>query len=208
MEVRFFLPYYEPADLSFKADDKYYSDGEYEKAVADEERRTRRAVIDRMTGAAESVGGLIVTEYDPTRSMRHSNMTTAEDVVRYAVCDGVLYGSDGSSETPDGVFNHISRQDRCVYMLEFGEDVCDDEFMREIKMWTADHNKLSKYAEVAGDEWILQHEPKRDVYFRFKNSVGQNVSSALRGCRIMDIADRKSLIVLSERVAMVDNVVE
>lgn len=207
MEVRFHIPYYEPTELSFKADKDYFKDGEYVRAMVSEERRTRDAVMRSMTGVRESVGGMIITEYDPNRSMRHSGMKVADDVVRYAVCDGRVYGPDGRDETSDGIFDNFSRQEPCVYMFEFGEEVCDDEFMREIKVWSRDHHKLAKYAQRAGEEWVFQHEPLRDIFAKFRNLSGKEVTVSFRDCRIMDVADRQSLIVLVDRVSIVDNMI-
>ncbi len=57
-------------------------------------------------------------------------------------------------------------------------DKSEEEFETEIKMWNKAHNEINEYKSY-GEDWVLQHEPKRNIRIQFKNNADKDIFAEL-----------------------------
>ena len=208
MKLDLYLQYYDYNDGQFDVDDDYYkSDNDYINAVSSEYKKNKDVIFNTILDAKEGRGGLVVGNDGQTYRFG-SDHAQNEDKVAYSPCSGTLYNENGEDETVDGLITHFARQEQFVEMIEFDEDTSDEEFYTEFAMWVREHNNISKYSEQMGEEWSWMNEPKKDLYLKFKNNGDEDVYAVFEGCKIMDVIDGNSIIVLINKMKIIDNFLE
>lgn len=208
MKLDLYLQYYDYNDGQFDVSDNYYkSDDDYINAVSSEYNKNKDIVFNTIMDAKEGRGGLVTGDDGQTYQFG-SNRAQNEDKVAYSLCEGMLYDSDGNEETVDGLITHFARQEQFVEMIEFSEDTSEEEFYTEFAMWVKEHNNINKYSDVKGDEWAWMNEPKKSIYVKFKNNGDEDVYAVFEDCRIMDVVDGNTVIILVDKMKIIDNFLE
>lgn len=205
MEVKLYMPYYDYNDGAFDVNDDYYDKDEYIKKVSEEYNRNKDVVFNSMLDAKNGTGSLLMGSDGQTYKFG-SNTSTKEEKVAYSSCESILYDGNGNDETVDGLITHFAKQESFVEMLEFDMDTSEEEFETEISLWKREHNNINKYKDYKGEEWAWINEPKRNIKMHFKNNANEDLYSILENCKIMDILDDGTLIVLIEKIKLIDEI--
>ena len=204
MEVTLYLPYYDYNDSAFDADSNYYSEEEYIKAMSKEYKKNKDIVYNSMIDYNNGSGSL-VQGIDGQTYKFGAKTPQNEEKVAYSASDGELYDENGESDTVDNLITHFVDMKPFVEMMEFDDSSCEEEFITEVSLWFREHNSINKYKDFKGEEWTWVNEPKRNIKIKFKNKANEILHGVLENCKIMDIVDGKTAIVLVERFRLIDS---
>ena len=205
MEVKLYMPYYDYNDGAFDVSNDYYDENEYVKKISEEYNKNKDVVFNSMIDAKNGTGSLLMgTEGNMYKF--GASLPQKEDKVAYSSCESILYDANGNDETVDGLIGHFAKQESFVEMLEFNMDTSEEEFETEVSLWKREHNNINKYKNYKGEEWAWINEPKRNIKMQFKNNANEVLYSILEGCKIMDILEDGTLIVLIEKIKLIDNI--
>ena len=207
MEVTLYMPYYDYNDGAFDVDGKYYSDEEYINAMSDEYNRNKDIVYNSVLDAKNGTGSLIQGTDGQTYKFG-AREPQSEEKVAYSSCKSMLYDGNGNDDTVDSLITHFVDQKPFIEMVEFDDSTSDEEFISEISLWVKEHNSINKYKDFKGEEWAWMNEPKRNVKMHFKNNANEDLYAILENCKIMDIVDDRSMIVLVEKFRLIDGISE
>lgn len=205
MEVKLYMPYYDYNDGAFDVSDNYYGKDEYIKKVSEEYNKNKDVVFNSMMAVKNGVSSPLVGLDGQTYKFGTSSVEN-EDRVAYSSCSAILYDATGKNETVDGLITHFARQESFVEMLEFDLDTSEEEFETELSLWKREHNNINKYKSYKGEEWAWFNEPKRNIKMCFKNNSNEDLYTMLEDCKIMDILEDGTLIVLVEKIKIIDRI--
>ena len=205
MKVTLYLPYYDYNDDVFNVNDKYYGDGEYANAIADEFNKNKDIVYNSMLDYNNGARNAFVGSDGQTYKLGQKTSQN-EDKVAYASCEGVIYNEDGETDNVDLLIGHFAKQESFVEMVEFDMDTPEEEFETELSLWTKEHTSINKYKPLRGEEWAWGNEPKRNVKISFKNKANETIYAVLEDCKIMDIVDRNMYILFVDKISLIDKI--
>ena len=203
MEVTFYLPYYDYNDGAFDVDNSYYNEEEYAKAMSDEYNKNKDIVYNSMMDFKNGSRGLF--EGTDGKVYKFGEKThQSEDKVAYSPCNGKLYDIGGQEETVDGLIDKFAKQKQFLEIVSFDMDTSEEEFESELSLWVREHNKINKYGEKLGEDWVLAKEPKRNLKLQFKNNANEDVCAVFVDCRIMDVASDGAFVLFIEKMTLID----
>jgi len=203
MHITFYLPYYDYNDGAFDVDKNYYNDEEYAKAMSEEYNRNKDIIYNSMMDFKNGSRGLF--EDEDGKVFKFGQKTSqSEDKVAYSKCNGTLYDIGGEKDTVDGLISKFSSQKSFLEIIDFDFDSIEEEFESELSLWVREHNKINKYGEKLGEDWVLSNEPKRSLRLCFKNNANEDIYAVFEGCKIMDITEENSFILFIERIRLID----
>lgn len=203
MEVTFYLPYYDYNDGAFDVDNSYYNEEEYAKAMSDEYNKNKDIVYNSMMDFKNGARGLF--EGTDGKVYKFGEKThQSEDKVAYSPCNGKLYDIGGQEETVDGLIDKFAKQKQFLEIVSFDMDTSEEEFESELSLWVREHNKINKYGEKLGEDWVLAKEPKRNLKLQFKNNANEDVCAVFVDCRIMDVASDGAFVLFIEKMTLID----
>ena len=205
MKVTLYLPYYDYNDDAFDVNDDYYNDQEYINAISDEYNKNKDVIFNSIMDAKNGSGSLVKGVDGQTYRIGQKT-SQREDKVSYSACNGVLYNDAGEEEDVDSIIEKFARGESFVEMVEFDLDSSEEEFEMEYSLWNNEHNGINAYRDKAGDDWVLANESKRNLKIHFKNKANEDVYAILENCKIMDNAERGTLILFVERLSLIDGI--
>lgn len=205
MEVTFYLPYYDYNDGAFDVKDGYYNEEEYAKAITEEYNKNKDIVYNSMMDFKNGSRGLF--EDSDGKVYKFGQQTPQkEEKVAYSSCEGMLYDVENSDESVNGFIEKFAVQKPFLEIVEFNLDSSEEEFETELALWKREHEKINKYGEKLGEDWVLAKEPKRNLKVHFKNNSNEDVYAILVDCRIMDTINDGSFVIFVEKITLVDNI--
>ena len=207
MEVTLYMPYYDYNDGAFNVNGDYYKSDDYVNAMT-KEYNMHKDVVFNSVMKAQNGSGSLVTGVDGQTYKYGARTSQSEDKVAYSSCNGKLYNENGEEETVDSLISHFVGQKQFIEMVEFDDSTSEEEFISEISLWVKEHNSINKYKDFKGEEWAWMNEPKRNVKMHFKNNANEDLYAILENCKIMDIVDDRSMIVLVEKFRLIDGISE
>lgn len=204
MEVTIYLPYYDYNDSSFDVNDNYYSSEEdYINAVSNEYNKSKDIVYNSM--AMHKKGGSLIGVDGNMYKFGQSHYDS-DDRISYSKCESVIFNDEGKEDDVDTIIEHFAKQESFVEMIELNLDTSEEEFESEISLWSREHNKINKYKNKLGEEWVWVNEPKRDIKLHFKNKANEDIYAVFENCKIMDKVDTNMYIVFVEKINLIDNI--
>jgi len=205
MEVTLYLPYYDYNDGAFDVDNAYYNEEEYAKAMSDEYNKNKDIVYNSMMDFKNGSRGLF--EGTDGKVYKFGQKTSQnEEKVAYSPCNGKLYDVGGQEETVDGLIEKFAKQKQFLEIVSFDMDTSEEEFESELSLWVREHNKINKYGEKLGEDWVLAKEPKRNLKLQFKNNANEDVCAVFVDCRIMDVASDGAFVLFIEKMTLIDKI--
>ena len=205
MEVTFYLPYYDYNDGAFDVDNNYYNEEEYAKAMSEEYNKNKDIVYNSMMDFKNGSRGLF--EGTDGKVYKFGQKTSQnEEKVAYSSCNGKLYDVGGQEETVDGLIEKFAKQKQFLEIVSFDMDTSEEEFESELSLWVREHNKINKYGEKLGEDWVLAKEPKRNLKLQFKNNANEDVCAVFVDCRIMDVASDGTFVLFIEKMTLIDKI--
>lgn len=198
MNVTFYIPFYNYNDDAFSMDDGYYNDNEYTKALVSEYEKTKDTVYKAMSDPTAH------NTYIDSRTYKFGKkIPKKEKKLSYSECKGKLLDMDGNEETVDNIISHFAQEEMFINHLILNFDTSEEEFETEIKMWNKAHNEINEYISK-GEDWVLQHEPKRNIRICFKNNSNEDIYAELVNCKIIEQSKINEYIILIEKIILID----
>lgn len=198
MNVTFYIPYYDYNDDVFTMDNSYYNDNEYTEALLSEYESTKDTVYRAMSDPTTH------NNYIDSRTYKFGKkVPKKENKVRYSECGGRLLDMEGNDESVDNLITHFAQQEMFINHIILNFDKSEEEFETEIKMWNKAHNEINEYKSY-GEDWVLQHEPKRNIRIQFKNNANEDIYAELVNCKIIEQSKVNEYIVLIAKINLID----
>lgn len=196
MKVKAYLSYYSSDYNVFDASKDFYkTSDDYIKAINDNSFASNKS-FNSPTNVYKGTDG---QEYRYPNTSQES-----EDKVEYTECEAILCDKSGNEKTVDDFISDYVSQDVQLYVLKFDLDNCDPDFEEELNLWYTEHDNIQKCSDKHSNEWILNNEPKVDVFIVFKNKANETKYAKLSNCKIMEKQKLNIYILLVEQVNLID----
>lgn len=176
--------------------DYYKSDEEYFDTVQKEVDKYSNVAYDVVSNLGNISKGKTAgfTSHQYNQSQKEYPSYKAENVK--------VIGDNGEEETVDGLITKCVGQDVVIYKLEFDATNIDAEFEEDYLNWVGDHNSLSQYVDMLGEEKVWTNEPVRTYKVEFTNDAGEQKFVEFERCKIIETSRSNvyTCVILVEKI--------
>lgn len=185
------IPYTGPTDdASFQVNDDYYKDNEYIDALHAEYSRSADAVAQLFDEDKD-----MKHKQEKTDNIQNKNTATNADHLQYVTCSAVLLDENMKDETIDGIIAKYVRQQPFAEIFKVNMDAASSDFIYEWQLWNMEHVKLHALVNDCGEDWVLCHEPLRDLKISFANHASETITMDMYSCRIIGKIDSETYVI-------------
>ena len=136
MNVKLFLPYYNPDFNEFDvSSDPYISNEDYFRYMQEEINKNDQMVSDYLNYGKQG------NTYYASDDFGNGEIKSAK--LNFSFCEGSLLNQNGQEESVDSFIDNYVKKNVCLYILKLDFDTMTEEFEEDIREWETEHNKIT-----------------------------------------------------------------
>lgn len=177
--------------------DYYKSDDEFFDAMDRENKKYSNVAYDAIGNLGNNIG-----KKTAKFNLSTNSKNAKEDNYK---SEALLFDENGNDETVDNLITNCVSQDVVINIIKFNRDSMDEEFEEDYNFWIDEHEKLSQYKDVLGEDKIWENEPTRTLYVEFINKANETKYARFENCKILQKGDEDEYAVLAEKITLIDS---
>lgn len=198
MKVKLSMPYTGSEIETYQVQDDYYKGNEYIDALQAEYGRSSAAVAQIF----DSTSNNIDDNQNTAETQVSEKYINSVKIKHYVECNAIMMNDNLQEETIDDIINKLAMQQPMSAVFKLELDHASDDFIDEWQLWNIEHSKLQTLIDKFGEEWVLLHEPLRNLKITFLNKANESVTLEMCNCRIIGKLNIDTFIIFAMEIQL------
>lgn len=199
MNIKLFLPYYNPDFNEFDvSSDPYISNEDYFRHMQEEINKNDQMVSDYLNYGKQG------NTYYASDDFGNGEIKSAK--LNFSFCEGSLLNQNGQEESVDSFIDNYVKKNVCLYILKLDFDTMTEEFEEDIREWETEHNKITSRKDKT-DEWKDENDPKITLRISFFNKANEEKCAQLQNCRLLEKCEYNIYIIAVEKIVLTEGII-